>query len=136
MPGTASAILFVGTVLVAHRSTAWVCARNRTLRHLLRGRPRALVRDGALIAAALRDEGVSVDELLAGLRKLGFDSPDGVKLAVLEETGHISAIAADERLAFDAAAGTDAAATAARTGHASGQNGDQYDDRDRDAQQP
>jgi hypothetical protein len=35
---------------------------------------------------------VSRDELLAGLRKLGFESPDGVHLAVLEETGHISAV--------------------------------------------
>jgi uncharacterized membrane protein YcaP (DUF421 family) len=35
---------------------------------------------------------MSYDELLAGLRKLGFDSPERVKLAVLEETGHVSAI--------------------------------------------
>lgn len=31
-------------------------------------------------------------ELLAGLRKLGFASPEEVELAVLEETGHISAV--------------------------------------------
>ena len=30
------------------------------------------------------------------LRKLGYDSPDAVKLAVLEETGHISAVGADD----------------------------------------
>jgi uncharacterized membrane protein YcaP (DUF421 family) len=34
-------------------------------------------------------------ELLAGLRKLGFARPDDVKLAVLEETGHISAVGRD-----------------------------------------
>lgn len=31
-------------------------------------------------------------ELLAGLRKLGYESPQQVKLATLEETGHISAV--------------------------------------------
>jgi uncharacterized membrane protein YcaP (DUF421 family) len=35
--------------------------------------------------------------LLAGLRKLGFASPSEVKLAVLEETGPISAVARDPR---------------------------------------
>lgn len=43
--------------------------------------------------APLELEGVSEDELLAGLRKLGFDSPAAVKTAMLEETGHISAVA-------------------------------------------
>jgi len=93
LPGAASAFTFVLTVLVSHRALAWLCARNQTLRHLVRGRPRALVHDGAVIGAALRDEGVSMDELMAGLRKLGFESPTEVKLAVLEETGHVSAIA-------------------------------------------
>jgi uncharacterized membrane protein YcaP (DUF421 family) len=34
--------------------------------------------------------------LQAGLRKLGYDSPAAVKLAVLEETGHISAVGAED----------------------------------------
>lgn len=33
-----------------------------------------------------------IDELLAGLRKLGHSSPEGIRSATLEETGHISAI--------------------------------------------
>ena len=38
---------------------------------------------------------MSRDELLAGLRKLGYDSPERVRLAVLEETGAITAIERD-----------------------------------------
>jgi uncharacterized membrane protein YcaP (DUF421 family) len=38
---------------------------------------------------------VSRDELLAGLRRLGFEEPGKVRLAVLEETGHISAVGID-----------------------------------------
>ena len=36
--------------------------------------------------------GISRAELMAGLRKLGHENPDKVKLATLEETGHISAV--------------------------------------------
>jgi uncharacterized membrane protein YcaP (DUF421 family) len=90
--GAVNTLVFIATVLVVHRVLAFACARSRTLRHLLRGRPRALVRNGTPDLAALRDEGVSMEELVAGLRKLGYERPEDVKLAVLEETGHISAV--------------------------------------------
>lgn len=94
--GAWNAAVFVGTVFVAHRGLAALCARHRTIRHLVRGRPRVLVRDGRVLDTALDREAISRDELLAGLRKLGHDSPEGVRLATLEETGHISAVAFDE----------------------------------------
>lgn len=94
--GWANALVFVVTVFAAHRGLAALCARSTWIRHLVRGKPRVLVRDGRIIERALEREGVSREELLAGLRKLGYDSPDLVKLAVLEETGHISAVGADD----------------------------------------
>jgi uncharacterized membrane protein YcaP (DUF421 family) len=93
--GTGNALVFIGTVFALHRAAALLCARSRTVRHLLRGRPRPLVRDGRVIEEALTAEGVTRAELSAGLRKLGFARPEDVKLAVLEETGHISAVARD-----------------------------------------
>ena len=96
-PGPTTAAVFILTVLITHRTVSWLCSRSRSLRRLLRGAPRVLVRNGVIIERALADEGVSHDELLAGLRKLGFESPAKVKLAMLEETGHVSAIAADDR---------------------------------------
>jgi uncharacterized membrane protein YcaP (DUF421 family) len=90
--GTANAVVFVFTVLVAHRLMARVCARSDRVRHLLRGAPRPLVSQGVVLDDALHSEGISREELLAGLRKLGFGSPEEVELAVLEETGHVSAI--------------------------------------------
>lgn len=95
-PGTWNAAVFVGTVFAVHRGLAALCARHRWIRHLVRGRPRVLVRDGRVLDTALDREGISRDELMAGLRKLGHDAPDAVRLATLEETGHISAIAFDE----------------------------------------
>jgi len=90
-------VVFVLVVFAAHRGLASICRNSPAVRHLVRGRPRALVLDGRVIEAALEAEGVSYDELLAGLRRLGFEDPAQVRLAVLEETGHISAVGAAEQ---------------------------------------
>jgi uncharacterized membrane protein YcaP (DUF421 family) len=94
--GWLNAVVFVVTVFAVHRGLAAWCAHSTWIRHLIRGKPRVLVRDGKVIEQALDREGLSREELEAGLRKLGYDSPASVKLAVLEETGHISAVGADE----------------------------------------
>lgn len=94
--GWPNALVFVITVFAAHRGLAALCAHVTWIRHLIRGKPSVLVRDGRIIEQALEREGVTREELMAGLRKLGYDSPDPVKLAVLEETGHISAVGADD----------------------------------------
>lgn len=90
--GAANAAAFVITVFALHRLNAWLCARSTRIRHLLRGKPRPLIRDGQVIERALELEGVTHGELLAGLRKLGYARVEDVRLAVLEETGHISAL--------------------------------------------
>jgi uncharacterized membrane protein YcaP (DUF421 family) len=91
-PGQLNALLFVVTVFVAHRSMAAACARWPAFRRIVRGAPRPLVRDGQVSMAALEAEGLTYDDLLAGLRKSGHADIASVRLAVLEETGHISAI--------------------------------------------
>jgi uncharacterized membrane protein YcaP (DUF421 family) len=93
--GAANALVFVAIVFALHRLNAWLCARSRRARHLLRGAPRPLIRDGEIIERALELEGVTHAELLAGLRKLGYARVGDVRLAVLEETGHISAVGRD-----------------------------------------
>jgi uncharacterized membrane protein YcaP (DUF421 family) len=95
--GAANAVAFVLTVFGLHLLNGWACARWRRIRHLLRGKPRPLVRDGHVLERALELEGVTHAELLAGLRKLGYAHVEEVRLAVLEETGHISAVARDSR---------------------------------------
>ena len=93
--GTANAVLFVATVFGTHKLNAMLCARSAAFRHLVRGKPRRLVRDGRIVPGALDAEGISEEELLAGLRKLGYERPGDVASATLEETGHISAVARD-----------------------------------------
>ena len=90
--GAANAVAFVLTVFGLHRLNAWLCARSTRIRHLIRGKPRPLIRDGQIIERALALEGITHEELRAGLRKLGYARIEDVRLAVLEETGHISAL--------------------------------------------
>ncbi|HEY0712101.1 MAG TPA: YetF domain-containing protein [Polyangia bacterium] len=91
-PGRTNAVVFLATVFLAHVGLAAACVRSGRLRHLVRGAPRPLIERGRVSLQALADEGLSYDELLAGLRKAGFDDPKQVRLAILEETGHISAV--------------------------------------------
>ena len=93
--GAGNAATFVVTVFGLHLLNAWLCTRSTQIRHLLRGKPRMLVRDGHVLEQALAVEGITQAELLAGLRKLGHERVEDVRLAVLEETGHISAVARD-----------------------------------------
>lgn len=90
--GVVNALVFVMTVFICHFALARACFRNRALRYLLRGRPIELIKDGQINYRALSAENMCVDELLAGLRKLGIDDPHQVRSAHLEETGQISAI--------------------------------------------
>lgn len=96
LEGRENAIVFIVTVLAAHVTLARVCAHSRRVRRVVRGAPRPLVWNGEVSYEALEEEGLSYDELLAGLRKLGHAGPKAVRLATLEETGHISAIASDD----------------------------------------
>lgn len=108
--GELNALLFLATVFIAHRMLALVCARSPRVRRLVRGAPRPLVRGGEVSWQALDDENLSYEDLLAGLRKLGYDGPRAVRVAILEETGHISAIAAESPAASERAPQSDAGA--------------------------
>ncbi len=90
--GSGNALIFIVTVFATHRGLSAACARSALLRRIVRGKPRALVRDGKILPQALAAEGLTEEDLLAGLRKLGFDAPEKVKLASIEETGHIAAV--------------------------------------------
>jgi uncharacterized membrane protein YcaP (DUF421 family) len=97
-PGLVNAVVFVGTVFSLHQLVAGLCARSRAARRLFRGAARPLVRNGHVSLEALAEEKLSYEDLLAGLRKVGFADPADVRLATLEETGHISAVGGVRRV--------------------------------------
>lgn len=90
--GSLNALLFVVTVFAAHVATAWGCRRSHRLKRLVRGAPRPLVVNGTVSHVALEEEGLTYDDLLAGLRKVGEPGPGRIRLATLEETGQISVV--------------------------------------------
>jgi uncharacterized membrane protein YcaP (DUF421 family) len=91
-PGRLNAAVFVATVFAMHHLVAVLCVRSRRWRRLFRGAARPLVRNGQVAFDALEEERLSYEDLLAGLRKAGFADPAEVRLAILEETGQISAV--------------------------------------------
>jgi len=93
--GKMNSVIFISTVFLLHLSLARLCQQYPVLRKVLREQPRPLIRHGRILPHALKDEGLTEDELLAALRRMGIDSPSQVRMAVLEETGHISAIRND-----------------------------------------
>ncbi len=91
--GVLNALVFIATVFGAHQLLAVACARSTRIRRIVRSCPRPLIQNSRVDYEALESEGLSYEELLAGLRKLGYSSPEGIRIATLEETGHITAIA-------------------------------------------
>jgi uncharacterized membrane protein YcaP (DUF421 family) len=88
-------VVAVVTILVLARLVQVLTARSPFVARALVGEPRILVRDGAPIPKAMRDEEISDDELMAAIREHGVDSLDEVRLAVLEVDGSISVLSMD-----------------------------------------
>lgn len=85
--------LVAATVLVGlDRGLRLLEHRSASARKAIEGEARMLIRNGAVLGKALRDEDISTEELMAALRKRGVVRPDQVELAVLETDGSISVV--------------------------------------------
>ena len=92
-----NASIWGGLVAVTVLLTLDFALRSLTLRwprfrKVLQGEPRLLIRDGQILERALREEGISTDEVAAAVRGQGVERIDQVSLAVLETDGSISVI--------------------------------------------
>lgn len=92
LEGTANTVVFMAIVLFLHHLQTRLCMKYEFMRTLIRGKSAQLIEDGIIDKKTLKDEGLTMDELNAGLRKAGIESPEEVKAAHLEETGHITVI--------------------------------------------
>jgi len=82
----AAAILALNTVVVE------VTYHSRRARRLLEAQPTLLIHDGRLLEDNMRRERVTLNDLLAALRRNGVIDPAQVRVAMLEENGGISVI--------------------------------------------
>lgn len=72
---------------------AWSSLRFRWAERIAKSQARVLLRDGVIDGAALLDERVTRDELLAAVRGAGHGGLDAIAAVVLETDGSFSVVA-------------------------------------------
>jgi uncharacterized membrane protein YcaP (DUF421 family) len=85
-------LIAAGVILLSARVVDLLARRFRSVRRVVIGEPRILIRHGDVMEQALRQEDVSRDELMAALREHGLEQTRDAKLAILEVDGSISVI--------------------------------------------
>ena len=88
----AGGLVAAGTLILLDRLLKLSAERSRRVRDVVEGEPRMLIRDGAVLAKAIREEDIDDEELAAALRAHGLLDVRQVALAVLETDGTISVI--------------------------------------------
>jgi len=85
-------VLAAGTIGLLATVTAFLTFRSRRIHNLIEGEPVILVQDGKTIDRNLRNERLTLEELMAQARLQQIESLDSIKWAVLETNGAISFI--------------------------------------------
>jgi uncharacterized membrane protein YcaP (DUF421 family) len=85
-------LIAAGVLLAVNVAVARLRDRSTRFRGAVEGHPAVLVSDGKLNEAAIRHEGVDMDELEQSIREHGIDGLGEVKMAVLEVDGTISVV--------------------------------------------
>ena len=85
-------ILAAGTIGVLATATAFLTYRSKRIRNVVEGEPVILVQNGETIDRNLKNERLTIDELMEQARLQQIESLDKVKWAVLETNGSISFI--------------------------------------------
>ncbi len=85
-------VLAAGTIGVLATATAFLTYRSKRIRNVIEGEPVILVQNGEAIDRNLKNERLTLDELMEQARLQQIESLDKVKWAVLETSGSISFI--------------------------------------------
>jgi len=87
------------TVLVIARAVQIAVNRSRRFAEAFVGEPRILVTDGRVDQVAMREEEISISDLMEALHEHGIERLEEVHLAILEVDGGISVIGPEPRVA-------------------------------------
>ena len=85
-------ILGAVTILALNYAVVEITYRSKRARRLLELQPTLLIHNGRILEEHLRRERVTLDDLLAALRRNGLVEPRQVRFAVMEENGAISVV--------------------------------------------
>jgi uncharacterized membrane protein YcaP (DUF421 family) len=86
------AVIGATVLFVVNSALAFVLYRNNRLQRLVEGTPTELIRDGQLLEDALRQQGLTHDDLLEEIQSAGADSFDDVQTARLLPNGKVIVI--------------------------------------------
>jgi uncharacterized membrane protein YcaP (DUF421 family) len=85
-------VLSAGTIGLLATATGFLTYRSKRIRNVVEGEPVILVQNGETIDRNLKNERLTLDELMEQARLQQIESLDKVKWAVLETNGSISFI--------------------------------------------
>ena len=85
-------VLAAGTIGLLATATGFLTYRSKRIRNVVEGEPVILVQNGETIDRNLKNERLTLDELMEQARLQQIESLDKVKWAVLETNGSISFI--------------------------------------------
>ena len=88
-------VLLCGTILGWSALLDWLSFRFQFLRGILESSPLPIVRDGVMLRRNMRQELITVDELMSHLREEGIEDVAAVSLACVEPDGTISVLRRD-----------------------------------------
>ena len=81
------------TLLAAMQfAVTWSSVRSKRFRKWIKAEPRTLLRDGNFDEAALRDERVTRDDVMAGIRGQGYSAASQIYTVTLETDGSMSVV--------------------------------------------
>ncbi len=85
---------FIGaaTILLLNYGVARLVTSRKSIERLVEGSPTLLIHNGKVFEDNLRRELLTRDELMAALRRQGILAVEDVRVALLEETGAITAV--------------------------------------------
>lgn len=86
-------IVLVATIVDWEYLLDWLGFQSPWMQTVLERSPLLLIKDGRVIEESLRNELMTIDDLLAQLRRKGIERPEEVKRCFLEGDGHMSVIA-------------------------------------------
>lgn len=84
--------IIMATLFIVNLGIGWLRVRSPLVDHLLRPQPTVLARDGAWTQAALKREGLDLDEAEMALREHGVAGVSDARLVEMESDGSISVI--------------------------------------------
>ena len=85
-------MLLIATLVGWNYLLDYLSDRYRAFRHFSTARKVCLVDEGRVNRRNMRDESISMDELMQKLREAGYEKLDEIKAAYLESDGQISVI--------------------------------------------